>query len=507
MPLRKQIKLKRITQDVVSKMITDFIKNSVEQLKEFHEWYGHIWSHKIYEIQQKCKQMKEYISRINPIVLENMILPVIYRTFKLLRNFCHKSHLYILDGAKYLNIRHTCLCILGSVLFPCIQELDLRVCEDFTLGLVIENLTMIFNVKKLIISRNVAPLTLILHEKIRFLKALRELHCYECCSNQILCTVARFCKELTLLDVRRSKQVDDFSVHSIIRLPSLETLIITETQISDPGYREILLNLPELKNVSWPSLVEQVIRDVPLERTSKYVCADVKVVAPNLFCTKCPNISELVITSQGEEIDMSVLSQLTQLTDLEIRDFDFIESKIDLLLQQSGPILKILSLCCVYNVDGGIIINNCSNLKTLNLKSCYFTANSLVYTERSHPHFVNLQVLALSSNIDSVHFYACIKFYRNLEVFHIINAYEINDRFVRNLVEGNVFMNLIDFFAAYCSLNYSTAELLIDNCAKLQTIGNLNFWQIDDNNQEYLKTKVRSQNLDIEFIHTQVNPY
>ena len=396
MPPRKQINLEIMTQEVASKMITNSIQRSFEWLEEFHTWSLYIWSEEINEIQEECKQLNEYLLRCNPTVLQCILTPIIYRTFSLLRNVCHTGHVYALDGTKYLDIRQTCLRILGSILFPCIQQIDIEFCDDFVLGLVIEILGPIDNFKKLNIANDVDPLTLLLEDKIAVRTNLRALHC-NICTNLILSRMAEFCQELTSLKLRYSSEVDDSSVCNIIRLQSLQSLDVSFTSISDSGYREILQSLPELKNICWARPIEGIVRYLPFKLTSNYVCANVRMVEPAAFCTNFPNISELHITSQGTDINLSLLSQLIKLTKLTIKDFDFVTSQMDRLLQESRRIFKVLALDHVRNVDGGSIINYCKHLKSLNLKMCCFRASSLLDVKHASSHFKSLQFLSFFS--------------------------------------------------------------------------------------------------------------
>ena len=500
MPARKEIKLKKMTQEVVSKMITKCIQSKLKRLKDFHKWSPHIWTEKINEIQDECQQLNKFISGSNSIELQNVICFILDKTFRLLQTFCRTRHLNVLDGAKYFDIRQTCLSILGSVFLPCIQQLDLRTCDDFSLGLAIENLGLICNIKKLTLISDVASLTLSLQEKIGVLTKLQELHCIECCTNQILTTVAGFCQELILLDVRSSKQVDDSSLHNIIRLSSLRTLILTNTSISDRGYRKIMLSLPELRNVCWKRPVDELIRDLPFQISSKFVCAGLKMVAPAILVMKCPHISTLCITSQGENVDISTLSGLKQLTNFEIKNFDFVANEINRFLHQSGRILKSLLLDGCRHVHCGNIVNNCHNLKSLKLMRCEFMKTSSVDMEQASPHFKSLRELHLSLNVDGTELYEHIQFYQNLQELHVTDTAEVDDDFIKNLVEKNVFMGLVIFLSVLCPLTYSTADFLIENCENLKKLGDLDFWDISNDDIHEINAKAYRLNLDIQFV-------
>ena len=503
MPLRREINLQMITKKIVSERIANCIQRSFERLREFHTWSSRVWIEEINGIQEDCEQLKQYLLGHNPVVIQYIIIPIMYKTFLLLRNFCCTGHLYILDGAKYLDIRKTCRCILGSIFFPCLEELDLGMCDDFSLGLVIENLEMVSNIKYLWITKNVAPLSLVLEDKIAVLTNLRALYCDKCCTNRMLSSVAAFCQQLTLLDVENSIEVDDFSVDNIIRLQSLQRLDVSGTSISNLGYQEILMRLPELRNVCWITPIEQLIVDLPFERRSKYSFANVSIIAPATFCTNCPNISKLHIFSRGQDINVSFFSRLTELTDFEIKSFNFVASEIDSFLQQSGRNLKVLTLYLVNNVDCGAITNNCNILESLNFKRCEFMNNPLVDVEQTSPHFENLRCLCFSANRNGASFYECIQFYQHLLEFYVMSTPEIDDYFVTNLVENNVFVDLVDFFILTASLSYSTVDLLIDNCGKLKRIGDLNYWRLQNDEIQDLKAKVQNLNLDLEFVHIQ----
>ena len=288
MPLRKEINLQIISEVTVSGIIINWIEGIFKRLKEFHKWNPHTWKNKLKEFHEESKRQRQYLSDCHPTVIRTILSTIIHRTFRLTRDFALSCHLSILDGEKYLDIRSICLSILRSIFIPCIEQLDLGKCDGCSLGLAIESLQMVCNIKMLKLPTTVDTLTFILEDKIAVLTGLQQLTCIKCCTNQILATVARFCPELVYLDVYNSKQVDDSSVGNILRIRSLKSLYIADTSISDTGYKEILQNLPKIRNVSWIKPIDALIRDMPFRSTNRFLYIDGNVMIPTTLCLKCP---------------------------------------------------------------------------------------------------------------------------------------------------------------------------------------------------------------------------
>ena len=475
-------------------MVNNSIEDILKRLKEFQKWIPCTWDETMDEIRKDCKDLRGYLCKCDAKLLKNVVTSAIHSFFRLMR--CDQTDLQLLVGRKLTSMRYTCLCILGSIFIPCFPQVDLRDCDEFSLGLVIENFPMICSIQELILPRFIES-TFLLEDKIAVLRNLRKLTYNSSCTNQILSTVARFCPQLTYIDVSYSSQVDDSSVNNICQLPSLTVLYITKTSITLSGYGNILQNLPGLRNFSWKMPIDELMRDLPCQITNKFHCVDAKIESANMLCARCPNIMKLSITNIGIRIDLSILSRLRHLKYLCIYNFNFLTSKFGCLLQQSGQNLETLLIRSVVKVDFGTIVNNCSNLKSLLLRGCKFNTSSLVNKEDSSPHFKNLRLLELNSNFGVENFYNYIELYENIEEFHIANIDEFHDYFIINLVVKEVFKNLHTFYAIWCPLTQKTADFLIDNCDKLTTLGCLSLWEIGCHGIENLKTKVRNNNLGV----------
>jgi hypothetical protein len=151
----------------------------------------------------------------------------------------------------------------------------------------------------------------------------------------------------------------------------------------------------------------------------------------------------------------------------------------------------------IMDVNMDDLINYCSFLDELNIRSCHITCRRTFDPEL--PHFRNLKELRLRHNWGPFDFSFILHLYVNLNVLSIVGLAQISDTVIRQIVMADGFRNVTEFVAFRCGdMSMDTAWLLMQNCPNLTKIGNISGWSgVTDYEVATILTFLRNNNLSL----------
>ena len=503
MPLKKEMYLQSMTIKEISEKIWESVSKLFVRIELFHYWTCEAWPEELAEICRGCKELRLYFCDIAPPIMVNIIPDLLPKVFEYFNTFDKVIRRYNLDEERYYDIRHICLCVLGSILFPCFDHYDLRKCDKFAFEIAVDCLQMVSNIKKLTLPHISAEIS---EERFSVVIGLKEVSYLNYCTNEFLDVIAISCPEIKVLNLRGSKKVDNSSVGGILRLQSLEFLDISSSSINSNGYETLLIGLANVKNISWADPIESIINNIPVENLSKITQVDVKIVTTESLCLQCPNISELKISFCGQTVDLGRLYELKCLKKLHLYEFEMQPNNGYELLHLSGENLEELKFERVKDLDCARIIVSCTNLKKMSIEDCHLHMSRRRGIVETMSHFKNLEILKIVSAKNTDAYYTYIYYYKNLQNFKAYNITEMDDIFINGIVRNGGFRNLVSFKTKGCPLGVRTIELLMENCEQLCEIGYIRFWDnIDPGAIKILQDKLGTKNIALKLVFRQEN--
>jgi Leucine-rich repeat (LRR) protein len=410
-----------------------------------------------------------------PLVLEVIVLYAVKEFTEIIssydKNILDSLIAKVYDRRSYNDV---CTNILKSVLLPCISTCNVaNIASDSIQGILIKLLYVIPNIKSLILPSVQRPGYLpLLVERIQILKNLQEFGFHVGCTTEILKELSKYCPRLQKLSVQHSKSVDDFCIEHLLTFTQLVSLDISDTSVSTNGYRELLLGLTQVQNITWFDPIEPVlIRRIECLPSVRIFAGT--LLGGTLLVRKCPNITKLTLISLTS--DISGLAELRNVTSLSISHCCYARTGGDFVIKGLGTTLTKLKLLDIVNINIDDLIGHCTVLKTLDIHSCHITNRRKL--DHKFPHFRNLKELSLINNFGPFKFSCVLHLYVNLRKFHVVGMGQITDTIIREIVTAGGFRSLIECVVDNCGdMSMDTVWLLMQNCPSLCEIGNIKSW-------------------------------
>ena len=498
MPERKLPNLSCILQENIKNKIINIIEGWIERLLEMQHMENCIVIERLQGICQESKDLSQYLSDLLPSILFQILPNTIHKTFELLEELITKSTFH---SDKRDLFYQFCRCVLGSISFKCFEDYDLQKYTNNTImELAFEILPMVCNITWLRIS-SYYEWKLESLDRMAGLTNLK-VFTYRCmCTNEIVAQLSLCCTLLKVLDIKSSKKVDEDSVENIILLKYLKFVDVSETTISSHGYKQILKELANIKNIAWNGPIETVTTSVSYEKAMNITKVKVIIRESASLHEKFLNITDLSLKTCNERVDLANLSLLTNLKNIKLHGYEFIRDNLRGFFEVAGGNLIQLKMKGIKYLDLITVLCHCRNLKSLALILNDMTMDNEISMDLCLPHFNSLETFEFTINPAENDVFNFIYLYDNLKTFRSSRNFKTSDNFVRNIVHSDGFRNLRVFYAKFCPLSRETANLLIDTCENLSILGDLRHWfgmRIPD--FEDLKRRIRLENLDVTLI-------
>ncbi|XP_069692729.1 uncharacterized protein [Periplaneta americana] len=372
-------------------------------------------------------------------------------------------------------LRNVCRSMLRAVLYPDLNLCDMtEINSELVCELVVESFQLVKGVKTLIVppKRHLKYGELLLYQ-ISLFDQLQTFEFEFGCSNEIVIQLGKRCKNLSVLLMRNSKNVDNLCVHALLKLKNLTLLDIVGTSITKNLYGKILSKLPQIRNITCKGAVDDVLKCVSLDVIPNIDTVSGQVVDIEYVRRMCPNISELSLLGLNKSI--STIPSLPKLYSLLVYDCNYSEMNLNYLLNSFGNVLTELSLERVSDLDVGYIIDNCRTLRSFSLVFCHLVSSKTEF-DADQEHFSSVRILKLHE-IVGFKFGPLLKFYRNVDECRLRNIKEIDDITFNDAVREGGLTKATRIIVDTCGdMSVAALWILFQNCPDLNELGKLSTW-------------------------------
>lgn len=329
------------------------------------------------------------------------------------------------------------------------------------------------------------------------------------CTDNVLKTLVKNCPRLTSLDVTNSKNINNASVDILVDLKQLRVLQLYRTSVSMEGFINILLHLPELREIGrfdeLGRCFEYIDDYYPTYGNFKldsFVSVQATTKQIQIVCEKCPKLSSISLFYNIFLLDLMALIGINQLAKLKLLSCDFFADRIRDLIEVKGCNLTYLSLEHVDEIDMNALVyisQNCPDLKTLVLCNCNLILSTSIRRGKLPP-FMNLENLTLIGEATSQHLEYILYNAHKIRFIHFGTQIITNDELFEKLFLRNEMSQLEEIRILHSDfLTIKTAYALVNNCVKLQKLFEIESWlNVTPWEFEELKSYVKAKNFDVD---------
>jgi hypothetical protein len=350
-----------------------------------------------------------------------------------------------------------------------------------------------------------------LASSIKPMKNLTQLCLNYDCTDKILKVLVKNCPKLLSLDITNSKYVTNKSVDIIMELKSLKIIQLYRTGVSMEGYINLLLHLPELLDVGRYDELGKCLEFIDeyhptygnfkLEHFSSNHATTSQV---QILCEKFPNLNSISLFHDEIRLDLMTLIGINKLEKLKLRSCEFFTDHIRDLIEVKGCNITTLVLEHVDQIDMNALIyisQSCPELQTLFICNCnLLPSTSHQYRYCKLPPFVSLKSLTLIGTCGLEHLEYILSYSYKIKFIHLGSHIPTTDELFEKVFLKNelFYLEELRIMQSY-ALTIKAAFMLVNNCANLQRLNELESWycvyplQIDE-----LKDYVRRHNLDVD---------
>jgi len=355
------------------------------------------------------------------------------------------------------------------------------------------------------------------------------------CSQKILASLASTCsRTLLLLDVERSRQVNDESVGSILALTQLVSLAIFNTGLTERGQVALLEGLPFLEELPRGDFLCDALEW--LDETDPDRCSRLRLgicefwasedyffhhsEQLRLVSTVCPNIRKMLFMFRNTEAAFRDLLAFTCLQELDLWGGDFYADTLFPIFTQMGPQLTKLNLVHVEELDNQALIilsQNTPNLRSLSFSSCGFVepgggggggdgfqaldreARREERVQIAAHQWLKLTKLKIISEVGEWLVVRLVVACPNLTNLSLGMHTSLTDGGLRKILASNSLSELRHFKCTQSKhLSMESVSLLLDSCTNLVTCLELDCWAgISPGELEDTKLWLRKSNIQL----------
>lgn len=329
------------------------------------------------------------------------------------------------------------------------------------------------------------------------------------CTDKVLKMLVKNCPRLISLDISNSKNIGNSSVDILVDLKNLRSIQLYRTSVSMEGFINILLHLPELRNIGrYDELgrcLEYIDDYYPTYGNFKlesFVSVQATTKQIQILCEKCPFLSSISLFHNILLLDLMAILGLNQLTKLKLLSCDFFADQIRDVLELKGCNLTTLSLEHVDEIDMNALIyisQYCPDLKTLVLCNCNLIESTSIRRFKVPP-FMNLENLTLIGECSQQHLEFILCNTHRLKFIHLGTQIITSDELFEKIFLRNELSHLEEIRILHSDyLTMKTAYALVNNCVNLQKLFeieswlNVMPWEFDE-----LKRYVNEKNFDVD---------
>jgi Leucine-rich repeat (LRR) protein len=357
-----------------------------------------------------------------------------------------------------------------SVLTPYVYKYD-RITNDFTQWLVFQTLDSVPGLRTLRFTLNQLEYEWAQLAKLRH---LQEFSYSYFCTDEVVEQLRLHCTHLKKVSLSTSRDVTNASVQHLLQLKELQFLNLDGTQIDSKNYGLLLSELPQIKDISFRIMGEDILDHVAEKDLHKVSHVRGYVCNISMLAQRCRYITNLYIELEIR-VDLSGLAVLTTLRTVIISNGHYVRNNLNAALSGIGPRLTNLTLRYIDSVNLQDIVTLCQLLASLSLVWCtWLPSDTNTPIDPQLPHFRNLISLRITNCDEEETTYNYIRHYVSLKkiYFRIRN---FNVEFMREVVRSGTFAQMEDLYVELGPgrLTMEDLEMLLEHCPYLKTIGSL----------------------------------
>ncbi|CRL04110.1 CLUMA_CG017223, isoform A [Clunio marinus] len=183
------------------------------------------------------------------------------------------------------------------------------------------------------------------------------------CTDKVLETLVKSCPRLMSLDITNSKNINNSSVDILVDLKNLRAVQLYRTSVTMEGYINILLHLPELRDVGRYDEIGRCLEYIndyyPTYGNFKletFVSNHATTKQIQILCEKCLNIKSISLFHNVLFLDLMTIIGLNELNKLKLLSCDFFADQIRDVLEVKGCNITTLNLEHVDEIDMNALI-------------------------------------------------------------------------------------------------------------------------------------------------------
>lgn len=330
------------------------------------------------------------------------------------------------------------------------------------------------------------------------------------CTDKILLALLVHCPNLVALDITNSKYVTNESIEIIEQMKGLKVIQLYRTGVSMEGYINLLLHLPELLDVGRYDELGKCLEFIDeyhptygnfkLEHFSSNHATTRQI---QILCEKFPNLKSISLFHNVLFLDLMAVVGINMLTKLKLRSCDFFSDRVRDLLQVKGCNITTLVLEHVDQIDQNALIyisEFCPELETLVICNCnLIQSTSISFRYFQLPPFMSLKYLTLIGTCNVKHVEHILSNAHKLVFIHLGSQIPTNDELFEKIFLKNEMYFLEELRILHSDdLTIKSAYTIVDNCANLQKMNELESWtRINPMQLEELKLYVKERNIDV----------
>jgi hypothetical protein len=506
MPQRKQPPtLRNICMQKVREMLLDVLGRWIGKLCLGERSSPRSCRYQLREVKEECLTVKEFLTTL-PIYILDDLLPLVVSDFvKELSSRVERERGFERFTRRDIQMDNAvCRNLLTSVLFSSTKRLNVRITNSFEQSLVIQTLNSTPNLTKLVFNTGEEfDNSSLLASNIHHLTQLVSFTYTYRCTDRVVQQLTLHCRKLEEIDVSNSAAVTNASVEHLKKIKDLSYVSVMRTSVTTESYGLLISELPKLANINWSSPICNVLNSISSESLHNIKFFNGCIYDTRILTRKCPNITILKLMSVDG--NLSSLGELNKLVELRIKNRDYLLSNMVTVLQGVGHRLERLHLYSVTDVNMYDIVTLCSCLLSLSIDYCTTVPTDFYTTvNRDLRHFQSLNSLIIVATSVSEGYNILLGYYVNLEEFMCGEVEFLSHDSVAQAVQNGGFRCIKHFDVLDSDvgdLSMDTVRLLLDTCVHLKTLGTLTSWnRVSAQNIRHLKSRVRSENLDLTLI-------
>jgi len=382
------------------------------------------------------------------------------------------------------------LFLLSQILHPSVSKLDmagLTGLPSVMRNILIRNLSRMTGIRHLTLSTSMdIPWSMFFSQSqtSRFMSSIENLQTLifqDYADDVFVMEIGQHCFNLGTLDVQGSVSVTDQSLMSLSELLKLRHLDVARTGVTPSYLASFLQKMPGVTSLgSWDDFNFLLDNEVEIHHFNEISVSNVDI--ESLMFSTLSNLSKLRLKMTNSSQKLHILGSLLNLSELELADLNYRQSRLDLAIMGLSSRLRNLALDHVYGwdtTDLRAVGQYCSQLESFTVSNCTIdNRNVPSEQEKKVRYFPTLRKLTVSSNVSHSQFLVMTGHASQLSHLQTgVNCW-VTTRLLSHLLKLNS-LEQLKYLRIDCTKNLcpTVLFLLLKNAKSLQYLIGVETWQ------------------------------